>query len=440
MLTIPGIAGRIYAVVGLGKTGLATADALRRSGAKVVMYDDHMHVDDQDFMMPQMMPWERVTALVLSPGIPHALPKPHPAASLAQTHHVPIITDIELFFQNKPSAKVVGVTGTNGKSTTTALITHVLQQAGVPAVMAGNIGTPILGIAQLPDSGIYVLELSSYQLERAPSLSLDVAVFLNLSPDHLERHGSMENYCAVKERIFKSPPPEQVRIIGCDDAWVRQVYERYASDHAFKAIAVSHQNLPSCLQQVQDLNPALRGTHNAQNVAASYHALKALGFADDLISQHMKSFPGLPHRLERVAECSGVRFINDSKATNGDAAGRALHLFENIYWIAGGRPKEGGLADALPYLQGVRKAYLIGEAEDAFAAELTTHVPVSRCVTLERAVQQAFADAKSSDAADPVVLLAPACTSWDQYKSFEHRGEHFRALVAELCAKERGTA
>ncbi|MFN7709650.1 MAG: UDP-N-acetylmuramoyl-L-alanine--D-glutamate ligase [Holosporales bacterium] len=440
MSILSNLEGVTYGVVGLGKTGHATLKALRQAGARVVVFDDQCSLSDADFMHPDQMPWDQMTALVLSPGIPHDLPSPHPAATLAKHHKVPIITDIELFFQTRPKAKIVGITGTNGKSTTTALIAHVLREAGIPAVMGGNIGTPILSLEPLSEGGVYVLELSSYQLERAPSLSLDVAIFLNLSPDHLDRHGSMEGYCAAKERLFSNPKPGQIRIVGVDDPWSQQVYARQSHHGPQATLAISAEEVPVCLQDVARQNGALRGSHNAQNMVASYQALRALGLSDGVIARHMASFPGLPHRLEQVATCAGVQFINDSKATNGDAAARALQLFQSVFWIVGGRPKEGGLRDALPHLKDVQKAYLIGEAQQPFAAELGDRLPCALCGDLAAAVKAAFADAKASGHDAPVVLLAPACTSWDQYQSFEHRGDHFKAVVAEICAIERGAA
>jgi UDP-N-acetylmuramoylalanine--D-glutamate ligase len=357
--------------------------------------------------------------IVVSPGVPL---NRHPIAARGREANVPIIGDIELFAQARPSLpahKVVGITGTNGKSTTTALIHHILKTAGVPTTMAGNIGYPILGQEPLPEGGVYVLELSSYQIDLTYSLDCDVAVLLNVSPDHLDRYDGVEDYAASKARLFAMQSPEHAAIIAPEDDYTRAI----AGQVTGRRILVSS-------AQVKDQSrwPSLQGPHNAQNVAAAVAATRELGLADEAIARGLATYPGLPHRMERVAERNGVLFVNDSKATNPTSTAPALASYPAVHWILGGLPKSDDLDPCEPYLGHVRGAYTIGEAGPLFARLLREKVPVSECEMLFEAVNEAAEKARPGE----VVLLSPACASFDQFRDYEARGDAFRAAVEAL--------
>ncbi|WP_419798983.1 MAG: UDP-N-acetylmuramoyl-L-alanine--D-glutamate ligase [Terasakiella sp.] len=436
---------KTVAVLGLGKSGASVERALQNAGARVWAWDDKSTRDD--LVDLTKADWTQIDLLVMSPGIPHTFPTPHPVAELARAHNCPIVCDVELLVQTCPTAKYVAITGTNGKSTTTSLIAHMLEVAGFDVAVGGNLGTPVLDLDQLDEDGVYVLELSSYQLERTPSLCADVAVWLNISPDHLDRHGGLDGYIAAKKNIFANQGVEQFAIIGIDDDHSRKVFAENdliqakriaitANGPVEDAIFVDEDILideafdPEGIQ-VMDLSSVktLQGKHNQQNALAAYATAIALGADPAWVVRGIASFPGLAHRQEIIATVDGVLFINDSKATNADAAGKALGAYDHIYWIAGGQAKEGGITSLLGQLSSVEKAYLIGEAEDAFAQTLDGALPYQRCQTLECALTQAFQDAQEKGG---VVLLSPACASWDQFSSFEARGDAFRALVHKL--------
>jgi UDP-N-acetylmuramoylalanine--D-glutamate ligase len=468
MITVPTRAGARLAIFGLGGSGLATGRALVASGAKVSAWDDdpRRRLAAGKIGVPLLdlyrASWARIGGLVLAPGIPLTHPAPHPVVELAQKAHCPVIGDIELFAEAAPAAVVIGITGTNGKSTTTALVGHVLQGAGRAVQVGGNLGTPALALEPLPDDGAYVLELSSYQLDLTAQAKFDVAVLVNISPDHLDRHGGMDGYVAAKRRIFrrrgKDEPVRRVAqtaVVGMDDDYSRDICDALQREGAWRVVPISgrkrieggvyvldgvlHDETAGAARAVMDLRAAttLPGLHNWQNAAAAYAAARAAGASPADIARGLTTYPGLPHRQERIGEVQGVAFINDSKATNGDSAANALACYEAIYWIAGGKPKDDGLGRAVEWLQGVRRAYLIGEAAERFEGELKGKVKTARSGTLARAMRDAFADARKDHAAGAVVLLSPACASFDQFANFEARGEAFRAEVAKIAEEAR---
>jgi UDP-N-acetylmuramoylalanine--D-glutamate ligase len=432
MIASPAFAGRSYAVLGLARSGLATVEALLASGAQVMAWDsrEEAQADLRSFPAngggdllriadPLATSIYGFAAVVVSPGVPL---NRHPIAERARQAKVPLIGDIELFAQARPSLpkhKVVGITGTNGKSTTTALIHHILKTAGIPTTMGGNIGLPILAQDPLPEGGVYVLELSSYQIDLTHSLDCDVAILLNVTPDHLDRYDGMDDYAASKARLFAMQSPDHVAVIAAED------------DHT-KAIAaqVTGRKLLVASSQVKDqsLWPSLQGPHNAQNVAAAVAVARELGVADEAIAIGLATYPGLPHRMERVAEKHGVLFVNDSKATNPTSTAPALAAYPAVHWILGGRPKSDDLDPCEPWLGHVRAAYTIGEAGPMFARLLSPKVPVAECGLLDRAVGAAAGAAKAGE----VVLLSPACASFDQFSDYEARGQAFRAAVEAL--------
>lgn len=444
------------AVLGLGRSGMAAARTLQASGADVWAWDDNedRRAQAREAGVPLVdlhtCNWQELTTLVLSPGIPHTHPAPHPVAALAREHGCEIIGDVELLARAQRNASYIGITGTNGKSTSTALIGHILQLAGRPVAVGGNIGTPALDLEPLDAGGIYVLEMSSYQLELTVSITFDVAVLLNISPDHLDRHGGMDGYIAAKRQIFHRQTRPRTAVIGVDDAPSRGIHT--GLQRAGDQIVVPVSGAGACAGGVYVLDgvlyddtdgqavavlpiaeaPALPGAHNWQNTAAAYAACKAVGVEPPVIAACLRSFPGLAHRQELIAVIDGIRYVNDSKATNADAAARALACYATVYWIAGGRAKAGGLAELTPFYPHVVHAFLIGEAQDAFAEALSGQVPYTRCPDLAGAVATAHERARSDRRTDAVVLLSPACASFDQFSDFEARGDAFRAAVHAL--------
>ena len=362
------------------------------------------------------------SGLVVSPGVPI---NRHPIARRAREAKVPLIGDIELFAQARPSLpphKVVGITGTNGKSTTTALIHHILKTAGIPTTMGGNIGLPILAQDPLPEGGVYVLELSSYQIDLTQSLDCDVAALLNVTPDHLDRYDGMDDYAASKARLFTMQSSDHAAVIATDDDYTRAIS---VSDLVVgRRIGVN-----SVLMKDASRWPALQGPHNAQNVAVAITICWELGVPDEAIFSALATYPGLPHRMERVREKDGVLFVNDSKATNPEAAAPALAAYPAVHWILGGRAKGDDLAPCEPFYDHVRAAYTIGEAGPMFANLLRPVLPVTECGVLDAAVDAAAGAAKAGE----VVLLSPACASFDQFRDYEARGEAFRAAVEALA-------
>ncbi len=450
---IPDVDQRFVAVLGLARSGLVAAQALRASDARVWAWDDDGAARGRAAVAGLRLvdlvhaDWNAPDFLLLSPGIPHTHPQPHPVAALAKDHGKPIIGDIELLLRAQPDAAYVGVTGTNGKSTTTALIGHVLKRAGKRVETGGNIGEPALALAPLGGDGCYVLELSSYQLELTPSLACRVAVLLNITPDHLDRHGGMPGYIEAKAKIFAGDDPHRAAIIGIDDPHCRAMRDRLAASGHPRIVPISVETRAAGGVHVADGNliddldgnatpvaelarfVALPGPHNWQNAAAAYATARLLGVAPATIAQATESFPGLAHRQQRIAERDGVLYVNDSKATNGEAASKALACYDGIYWIVGGLPKEGGLDATRTLWSRVRRAFLIGEAADRFADELGDAVPHEHCGTLAVAVAAAAAAAQRDGGG--VVLFSPACASFDQFRNFEERGEAFRAAVVE---------
>ena len=440
-------AGRRFAVVGLGRNGLPAARALHAMGAEVVAWDDN--APGQPELVASGIavrnPADNLAgfdALVLSPGIPHRLPAPHPAASAAVAAGVPILSDVELLFQAVRAAwsqaRFAGITGTNGKSTTTALLAHILTAAGIPNAAGGNLGPAALALPLLPATGVYVLEMSSYMLERLRSVRFNAACMLNLSPDHIDRHGDMAGYAAAKRAVFDRQQPGDLAVLGIDDADSRAmaaglsgvvtVSGEGAADVGCTA-GILHDRHGPLLPMAEA--PALPGPHNAQNAAAAAAMALALGAGRDAVAAGLRSFPGLPHRAQTVATVAGVRFVNDSKATNADAASRAMACHDRFVWIAGGTAKEGGIAPLAPWFGRVAHALLIGQAAPAFAETLrAAGVPHTVAGTLEAAVPDAFRIARAENAG--VVLLSPACASWDQFTGFEQRGDRFAALAATL--------
>lgn len=421
------------AVMGLGKSGLATLAALKAASAHIYAWDDNAQSRAQaeaaGYALTDLtkVDWKKIDSLVLSPGIPHTLPAPHPVAALAKQHGVEIIGDIELLFRSQPKAKMIGITGSNGKSTTTALIAHILKEAGRPVQVGGNLGIPVLGFDALDASGFYVIEMSSYQCELTPSAAFDGAVWLNISRDHIDRHGDMDGYVNAKKLMLRKALKPQTLAIGVEDECSQRVANELEKAGHWKVVRLQ----PDKLYDYSEAK-ALPGAHNAQNVAAATATCLALGLNIETIRAGVISYPGLAHRQQLIRTLNNVRFINDSKATNADAAAKALGCYKNIYWIAGGKPKEGGLNGLEDFMPRIAHAYLIGAASDEFAQWLNGKAPATLCGALEKAVNQAARDAFESHTSDAVVLLSPACASFDQFKSFEHRGDEFARIVNAL--------
>ncbi|MBI4967593.1 MAG: UDP-N-acetylmuramoyl-L-alanine--D-glutamate ligase [Rhodospirillales bacterium] len=461
MIDLPFLDGQVAAVMGLGRSGLSAAQALARSGARVWAWDDNAEsrakAEAKGVALVDLAAcdWNRPALLVWSPGIPHTWPQPHPVAEAARAHGRPIVCDVDLLLQARPRVPNVAITGTNGKSTTTALIGHILAQAGRRVAVGGNLGTPALDLEALDDDGIYVLELSSYQLELVPSAGFGVSILLNITPDHLGRHGGMDGYIAAKRRIFETQAKPGLAVIAIDDEPCRRIQAELlglgrsvtaVSAQGFVKGGVSvvggtliddSEGREAAILDLGRL-PTLPGQHNWQNAAAAYAAARAFGLQAQTIAAGIASYPGLAHRQERVAALDGILFVNDSKATNADAAEKALGCYDTVYWIAGGLAKEGGIDSLAPLFGRIRHAFLIGQAAPAFARTLAAHhVAHSLVGDLGGATRAAYALARAEGKPGAVVLLAPACASWDQFKSFEERGERFRLLVNDLLlAKE----
>ena len=426
MITCPAFRGKRYAVLGLARSGLATVDALVASGAEVTAWDTREEARAQvagkaTLADPLTIDLAGFAAIIVSPGVPL---NRHPIAAAGAAAGVPVIGDIELFAQARsrlPAHKVVGITGTNGKSTTTALIHHLVEVAGVPALLGGNIGLPILGQAPLAAGGVYVLELSSYQIDLTFSLDCDVAVLLNITPDHLDRYDGFAGYAASKARLFALQSAGHVAVIADEDAPSRAIADGVTS--RLVRVAASQAGDQSAW-------PALQGPHNAQNAAVAIAVARALGLSEAAIAEGLRTYPGLPHRMERVATRAGVLFVNDSKATNATSVAPALAAYPAVHWILGGRAKTDELDACAPYYDHVRAAYTIGDAGPMFADILrAAGKPVVESGTLDAAVRAAAAAA----AAGEVVLLSPACASFDQFADYEARGEAFRTAVEALA-------
>jgi UDP-N-acetylmuramoylalanine--D-glutamate ligase len=455
MTPVTSFAGKTVALFGLGGSGLATALALKEGGAHVIACDDNpakmaeanaKGIETGDLRNAD---WSRFSSFILSPGVPLTHPEPHWSAKLAHAAGVEIIGDIELFCRERakiaPNAPFVAITGTNGKSTTTALVAHILREAGRDVQMGGNIGTAILSLEPPADNRIHVIECSSFQIDLAPSLAPTIGVHLNLSPDHIDRHGTMELYAAIKERLVAKAG---LAVIGVHDPMSRAIADAcQASGVNVARISVEPLGVKGVFADgetlvgvtASDAAPvanlsgigSLRGTHNAQNAAAAVAVALALGVSPEEIRAGLHTFPGLPHRMEEVGRIGSALFINDSKATNADSTEKALKSFDDILWILGGKAKEGGIEPLTSYFPKIRRAYLIGAAADEFARTLGSDVPHVQCGTLDNAVAQAAADAQALGS-PAVVLLSPACASYDQFPNYEVRGNHFRDLVRAL--------
>ncbi len=469
MIPVRTFEGKDVAVFGLGRSGIATARALMAGGARVCAWDDNeasrkaAETAGVPLVDLNRRDWQMFAALVLSPGIPFKFPEPHRFVRMAQMVGVPVIGDMELFARAVAELKdferprIVGITGTNGKSTTTALVGHILKQCGKDVRVGGNIGVGVLDLERLHGGAIYVLELSSYQLDLAETLKCDVAVMLNLSPDHLARHGGMDGYVGAKRRIFRNQGPDDVAIIGVDDTRSQVMATQLSCEGMRRVIPVSAEyglgrgvsvldgqlcdSIAGRAEAPADITraKALPGRHNHQNAAAAYAACRALGLEATDILAAIETFPGLPHRLETIGVVEGVRFVNDSKATNAQAAEQAIRAFPNAWWIVGGRPKEEGIDDLVPLFGMIRKAYLIGESTEAFARVLNGKLDHVKCRTLDAAVEAAFNDARAAGEQSPVVLFSPACASFDQFRDFEQRGLAFRQEAAKLVKRRTPT-
>ncbi|HEX3885780.1 MAG TPA: UDP-N-acetylmuramoyl-L-alanine--D-glutamate ligase [Stellaceae bacterium] len=450
MVPVTGFAGRKVGVLGLARSGRAAVAALIAGGAEVLAWDDNEKAREAvDFPLNDAAEWRDVAALILSPGIPTTFPKPHPAVIRAREAGIEIIGDLELLFRAQREARFIGITGTNGKSTTTALIGHILREAGLATEIGGNLGTAALSLAPLGAGGTYVLEASSYQLELLDTMACDIAVLLNITPDHLDRHGGMDGYIAAKEHIFDRQGANATAVIGVDDDICLAMAERLRRG-ARRVVPVSVNRavsggvyvesghlvdaIDTRARRVLDLATAERlpGAHNWQNACAAYAVARRAGLSEAVATAAIHSFPGLAHRQELVDTLDGVRYINDSKATNADASEKALICYPAIYWIAGGLAKTGGIAPLAPYFGRLRHTFLIGNATEEFAATLDGKTPYTRCGDLTAALAAADRMARAEHVPGAVVLLSPACASFDQFSDFEARGDRFRDLVASL--------
>ncbi len=439
-------AGHRFAVLGLGRNGTPAAKALASMGATVQAWDDgevgRKALEGWKSASGKLTvaPFENLDgfdALVMSPGIPHILPAVHPVAAMAKAAGVPILSDADLLFQavrkSRSRARFAGITGTNGKSTTTALLAHLLRHAGLPVAEGGNLGPASLSLPLLPDNGVYVLEMSSYMLERLATLHFDTACLLNLTPDHLDRHGDMAGYAAAKAHIFDRMTGSDLAVIGNGDAWCRDIPvetisgqdDETADFHLHEGAVVSHGMV------IARPGKTLPGTHNAENACAALAMALRLGVPSNSLAKGIGDFAGLAHRQKHVADINGVAYVDDSKATNADAASRALGCYSRIVWIAGGVAKAGGIADLVPYFPRITKTFLIGKDAPILAETLAAHkVPYEIVGDLEHAVPAARQAAETEDA--EVVLLSPACASFDQFPGFEARGLRFAELVNAL--------
>ena len=469
MIPVIGFEGKTVAVFGLARTGLTAAPALIAGGASVALWDDKSEAraaaEAEGLALTDLSGahWGEFAALVLSPGVPLTHPVPHWTVKRAEAAGVEILCDIELFARTVNAApehrrpKIVAITGTNGKSTTTALIGHICAEAGRDVRIGGNIGYSVLGLEDMHGGAVYVLELSSYQLDLVSSLKADVTLILNITPDHLERHGTMENYVAAKRRILQGQGQGDTAVIGVDEPWGQRICTEITAANRRTIVPISATKAMSRgvyalggvlydatgerVQAVADLKDArsLPGRHNGQNAAAAYAAAKGLGISGEEAARHLITFPGLAHRMETVGVLDKVQFVNDSKATNTDAARQAMSSYPKFYWIAGGQPKSGGIETLADLFPRIEKAYLIGAAAPAITEILEGQAPAVECQTMEAAVRAAYADAKASGR-EAVILLSPACTSFDQFADFEERGEAFRAAVQALAVGERLSA
>ncbi len=456
MFPATAFAGKRVAMFGLARSGISCAKALELGGADIFAWDDSEPAVEKAAAEGlktanlHTIDFKTLSALVLSPGVPLTHPEPHWTVVKARAAGIEVIGDTEVFARTVQGtgAKLVCITGTNGKSTTTALIGHVLKEAGLDVDVGGNIGQAVFNLRPPVRERVYVLELSSFQIDLMPGLVPDVGILTNLSPDHLDRHGSMAEYAAVKARMFAKQRDGQTALVGVDDAWSEGIAQRIhggpdvrrvsvlrgLGDGISAADGILHDMRDGSTGAEIDLReiPNLRGRHNWQNACMAHGSARALGVDVPTIAAAMASFPGLAHRMQKIAELGAVAFVNDSKATNADAAEKALLSYTNIHWIVGGIAKTGGVDALVQLFNRVAKAYLIGVASAEFAQVFDGRLAYEKCETLARAVQAAARDAGASEKPDAVVLLSPACASFDQYKNFEVRGDAFVELVARL--------
>jgi UDP-N-acetylmuramoylalanine--D-glutamate ligase len=459
MIPVTTLAGKRVAVFGLGGSGLATASALMAGGADVMAWDDNpdrvAQAAGKGIPVADLreLDWPAVAALVLAPGVPLTHPAPHWSVGIARAAAVEVIGDIELFCRERrahaPDAPFVAVTGTNGKSTTTALVAHICAKAGFDVQLGGNIGTAILSLEPPGTGRVHVIECSSFQIDLAPGIDPTVGILINLTEDHLDRHGTMDSYAAVKERLVAGVRPGGTAVVGVDDNRTQAIADRadrggrrvmrvsVRQPLAYGVYADGERILEATggtAQEIAQLGNigSLRGRHNAQNAACAVAAALALGIERPVIQAALRTFPGLAHRMEEVGRKDRVLFINDSKATNADSTAQALACFGDIFWIVGGKPKTGGIGPLAGFFPRICKAYLIGAAAGEFATTLDGKVSYVMAGTLDRAVEEAARDAATSGLDRPVVLLSPACASYDQYENFEVRGAVFRELVQAL--------
>lgn len=465
---INNLLNKTVAILGLGKTGMAVARELKLRGVHVIAWDDkealrkealNLQVSIQDL---RLVDFSKVELLVISPGIAHTYPAPHPVAQLAKDNGVRIVSDIELFVSTYNNAKYIGITGTNGKSTTTALTYHILKENNIPCAIGGNFGIPVFDLPILDENGYYIFEMSSYQIELSPSIDFDIAVLLNITPDHLSRHNGMDGYVNVKKQIFNRYSKKNcVNVVAVDDAYTKKIFKELLIEQPkAKNIPVSYQrkiengyyvssagvlidNTKGEKKEIFDLTSLanLRGKHNWQNIATVFAVAKKVGLSNSQIINSIKSFKTLEHRIEEVGVFAGVQFIDDSKATNAESVKYAIDSMNDIYWILGGRKKEGGISLLEPQLGDgkIKRAFVIGECEKEFYNITKKSVKSYRCHKLDKAVIKAFKlaikDLKKGKVEKPVILLSPATASFDQYKSFEDRGNHFKQLFMEIKNK-----
>ncbi len=457
MIAAHSMKDKTVALFGLGGSGIATAQAILAGGAKVIAWDDNPDsvaraqsggIETNDL---RQVDWKQFSSFILSPGVPLTHPRPHWTVDLAKAAGVEIIGDVELFVRERNLARkntpFIAITGTNGKSTTTALIAHIIKSSGRDMQLGGNIGTAVMTLEPPADDRVYVVECSSYQIDLAPSLNPTAGILLNLTPDHLDRHGTMQHYAEIKERLVAG---SDTAIVGVDDSFCAAIADRLERTgksviRISKRLAIRDGYFADGSNLVHTRNGernvvasltgigSLRGEHNAQNALAAFAACRAVGLSVEEINAGLKTFPGLAHRMEQVARLGKTLFVNDSKATNAEAAAPALSSFPRIYWIAGGLPKEGGIASLSGYFPRIAKAYLIGEAAPQFAATLGEAAPYEISGTIGAAVEHAARDAARDGSTEPVVLLSPACASFDQFQNFEKRGEAFRSAVLALA-------
>ena len=452
--------GQKVAILGLGRSGRSVAQSLLKADAQVLAWDDQESAREvaHDLGIPLInlhsIEWEDVQHLILSPGIPHYYPAPHPVVARAQIAGLRPLSDIEILTRSQPQARYMGITGTNGKSTTTTLIGHILKESGAPVEVGGNLGIPVMELNPLQEEGIYVLEVSSYQLEISPSLHFNVGILLNITPDHLERHGGMDGYIAAKKLIYRNMTSQNTLVIGVDDLHCLTIYETLKESGKVNLLPISTCKVLSEGIYVKEgilyeknrpvLNlkefVRLKGQHNWQNIAAAFGALRSMGFEAEIISQGIASFPGLAHRQQEGAHYKNVTFVNDSKATNAEATAKALACYQGapLYCLLGGRSKEGGITSLKPYFPILEHAFLYGEAASSFLLTLEGKVPYTICETLKEATEKAAKLAFNDQKEGAVVLLSPACASFDQFRDFEERGEAFLQYAQEIINLGKG--